>query len=438
MSAGDAREFVDELIDSQLLVATAGISVTGTEPLEAFEQQLRQYPSAAETTALLESIRVQLTTIDRRGKPGLTLARYRGLGRQLEQLPAPVTLKRLVQVDMMKPTPTATLGEAVLRELSRGVEVLQRLAPEPRASELIHFREAFAARYERRAVPLVEALDEEVGIGLTLGGSIAGAAAPRIAGLPFVGRYADHQPWGKREQLLLGLLCAALEQQQHEVVIGRAELDALEGGDTAPLPGAFAVMARVLASSQSAVDRGDFRLVLTGTDGPSGARMLGRFCHVDPTLHRMVEEHLRAEEALEPDAVFAEIVHLPHGGIGNLVFRPVLREYEISYLGQSGAPPERQLPVTDLLVSVEGEQILLHSKRLGRRVIPRLTGAHAFRIASLTIYRFLCLLQNDRNSPGLWFDWGALAGAPFLPRVTTGRLVLRLRDGVSTGTSFGA
>ena len=206
MPAGSGRRTDRQ---AQLLVATAGISVTGTEPLEAFEQQMRQYPSATETTALLESVRAQLTTIDRRGKPGVDPARYRGLGRQLEQLPAPVTLKRLVQVDMMKPTPTATLGEAVLRELSRGVEVLQRLAPEPRASELIHFREAFAARYERRAVPLVEALDEEVGIGLTLGGSIGGAAAPLIAGLPFVGRYADHQPWASAAAAARAPLCGA-------------------------------------------------------------------------------------------------------------------------------------------------------------------------------------------------------------------------------------
>src|SRR5262249_61048858 len=78
----------------------------------------------------------------------------------------------------------------------------------------------------------------------------------------------------------------------------------------------------------------------------------GRFCPGDPGFHRQVEEPLRAEEALQPDAVFAEIVHLPEGRLGNILARPVLRAYEIPYLGRASVPPDRQIPVTDLRVSV--------------------------------------------------------------------------------------
>ena len=64
-------------------------------------------------------------------------------------------------------------------------------------------------------------------------------------------------------------------------------------------------------------------------------------------LRQHVEGHLRAEEALQPDAVFAEVVHLPENGrTGNVILRPALRAYEIPYLGQSGVPAERQIPVT--------------------------------------------------------------------------------------------
>ena len=38
--------------------------------------------------------------------------------------------------------------------------------------------------------------------------------------------------------------------------------------------------------------------------------------------------------------------------MGNVLYRPVLREYEIPYLGRFGAPPEQQLPLSDLLVGV--------------------------------------------------------------------------------------
>jgi hypothetical protein len=86
-------------------------------------------------------------------------------------------------------------------------------------------------------------------------------------------------------------------------------------------------------------------------------------------------------------------------------------------------PAERQIPVTDLLVSVVGEEIVLRSPRLGRRVIPRLTSAHNYH-PSQGIYRFLGALQAHGAAGELGWDWGPLGEAPFLPRVVTGRLVL--------------
>src|SRR5262249_53171636 len=145
---------------------------------------------------------------------------------------------------------------------------------------------------------------------------------------------------------------------------------------------------------------GDFQVVLDGVSGPSGARLLGRFCHADRQLHELVAQHVRAEEALQPDAVFAEIVHLPEGRLGNILARPILRAYEIPYLGRASVPAPRQIPVTDLRVSVVGEQIRLRSARLDRRVIPRLTSAHNFG-RSQGIYRFLCALQAQGTAGDL-------------------------------------
>jgi thiopeptide-type bacteriocin biosynthesis protein len=152
--------------------------------------------------------------------------------------------------------------------------------------------------------------------------------------------------------------------------------------------------------------------------------MLGRFCHADQSMLQFVRAHLEAEEARRPGRVFAEIVHLPEGRIGNILCRPVLRDYEIPYLGRSGAPADRQIPVTDLLVSVRDGRIVLRSNRLEREVVPRLTNAHNYDLRSLGVYRFLCALQHQDAAAALVWDWGPLRDAPFLPRVVSGRLVL--------------
>ena len=136
--------------------------------------------------------------------------------------------------------------------------------------------------------------------------------------------------------------------------------------------------------------------------------------------------YLHAEEALQPDAVFAEIVHLPEGRLGNVISRPVLRDYEIPYIGRSAVSSEQQIPVTDLYVSVQGNRIRLRSARTGREVIPRMTNAHNYSWGSVGVYKFLCMLQHQGTSVCPPWDWGVLWSAPFLPRVTSGRLVLSL------------
>ena len=67
---------------------------------------------------------------------------------------------------------------------------------------------------------------------------------------------------------------------------------------------------------------------------------------------------------------------------------------------------------------------MLRSARLGKEVIPRLTSAHNFWRGSLGVYRFLCILQSQGVLGGMSWSWGPLESAPFLPRVTCGRLVL--------------
>jgi thiopeptide-type bacteriocin biosynthesis protein len=178
--------------------------------------------------------------------------------------------------------------------------------------------------------------------------------------------------------------------------------------------------------------------VLHSASGPSGARLLGRFCHADDELRRLVRAHLAAEEAVHPDRVFAEVVHLPEGRVGNILCRPVLRGYEIPYLGRSGAPADRQLPLSDLLVSVQDERIVLRSRRLGREVVPRLTTAHNHVTRGLGVYRFLGALQSQHVSPGVTWDWGPLAQAPFLPRVVSGRVILSRARWNLTGDDLAA
>jgi thiopeptide-type bacteriocin biosynthesis protein len=430
----DAAAFVEELIGSQLLVSELEPPVTGGEALDATLERLRAHPAAAEAVARLEEVRARLRELDAAPPAADSPRRYREVAEALGALPAKVELPRLLQVDMTRPGAGATLGAGVLAELTRGVELLHRVTPPGWDDRLAAFRTAFQARFEGREVPLVEALDEEIGIGFEASSAPGAEGSPLLHGLDFTGAEPRKIPWNRRESHLLRMLEDARTRGAREVELRPEDVEALSSTDPPPLPDAFSLRAVVAAASQEALDAGDFRVELDGAGGPSGARILGRFCHADPALHARVEAHLRAEEALRPDAVFAEVVHLPEGRIGNILFRPVLRGWEIPYLGRSGAPAERRIPVTDLRVSLAGDRIVLRSASLGKQVVPRLTSAHNFSRRSVGMYRFLCSLQTQGVAGGVAWSWGVLERARFLPRVVSGRLVLsrarwRLEEG---------
>ncbi len=423
VSAAEAEQYVGQLIDSQILRADLDLSVTGAEPAEGFASQLRGRPETEPVGARLGEAATELARIDAAGL-GADPARYREIARRLEGLPAPPELPRLFQVDLVKPTPHARLGGAVLEEVARGVELVRRLTPARKNDDLSRFREAFVTRYEGREVALAEALDDETGVGFPPHGEKHADGGPLLKGIELELEPEETTAWGRREKNLLARLTEALSRREGEIRLDPQKLGDLALEQPHPLPPAFAAVLTVAAASPEALDAGLFRILFQGVDGPSGARLLGRFCHGDAELSRLVEGHLRAEEALDPDAVFAEVVHLPEGRMGNILSRPLLRQHEIPYLGRSGAPAERQIPVGDLLVSVVDGRILLRSRSLDRRVIPRLTSAHNFGWKSVPIYRFLGELQGQGSTRGLGWDWGPLGSASHLPRVICGRLVL--------------
>jgi len=329
----------------------------------------------------------------------------------------------LFQVDLTKPSADVTIGANVVDELLRGIGILHRFARIKDERSLEEFRAAFIDRYGAdREVPLVDVLDEESGIGFERANRAGAEASPLLAALPLQRRGEGSAfTWRNQDAALMDLVMRAAAEGRNEIEITGGDLALLEKSAPPPMPEAFHAMAVLCAKSADAVERGDFRMLLFGAQGPSGARMLGRFCNADPDIDAGVRKHLADEEALHPDAIFAEIVHLPAGRTGNVLARPVLRGHEIAFLGRSGAPADRQIAVQDLMVTVSGDRIRLRSRSLDREVIPRITSAHNTSVESLGVYRFLAAIQPP---VGMQWDWGAMDLAPFLPRVTCGRLVL--------------
>lgn len=402
----EAMDFVVSLIDAQILVPELEPCITGDDPLDGLIGRLREW---------------------RYTVPGLEeaqrLIRRTGSYHAIEQALASTGLavekpRNALQADLYLGMRESHVSEALIRTVVDQVEDLHALSRPPRGSELEDFARKFSARFDRAEIPLAVALDTELGIPYGSSASLM-AGGEWMEDLTLGGAEEDQRfTFDDIQRLALSKYDDYLRGQQEYIEISEGDLRALKG-KSLRFPDSLYIIGSVLQQGN------DFLFDLTGVGGPSAGNLLGRFTHGDQDIHDFTAGLLQQEEQAHPDILYAEIVHLPQARTGNVLLRPLLRSYEIPYVGRSGAPADRQIPLADLLVSVRDGTVVLRSKSHDRRVLPRLTTAHNYLHQSLPVYRFLCDLQNQGLAQPCIWDWGSLSTLPRLPRVVYKNIVLQ-------------
>jgi hypothetical protein len=412
VSAEEARAYLDDLVDNQLLVSELSLAVTGSEPLQDAITQLGLHPDPALQGAL-SSVQARLQALDSTalGAPPST---YGQIAQELRALPVQdLEPSRLFRIDLWKPLADGTLGNRVVSELQAVIGRLYDIAPPPPRSELDRLRAAFCRLYGEQWVPLAVATDPELGI-FAQETAISSEATGLLEGLTF--RPADPEPaaLSERDLLLLEKLRAVWRHGRHELVLGDDDLSDLKVEDKPSLPPSFGAWFQLAREE----------MLFVAAVGPPSSRLLGRFAHGSPRLTELLGELARQEACSEPEALLVEIAHLPEGRTGNVVCRPVLRELELPYLGKSGAPRAQQIPLDDLWLRVDRGRFELYCRTLGRKIVPTLSCAHNTDHNTVPLYRFLAQLQNQDCYSWLTWTWGGLGRSRHLPRVRLGPVIV--------------
>jgi len=404
----EAREFIDELINSQLLVNELEPAITGPEFLDQILAVLERVTGIDTINNIILHTKKLLQEVDE-SKIGTTVSYYHRIAEVLKPLETGFELKFLFQTDMVKPIKVCTLETNIVNDVLLGLEALNKLTLKASSTNLTQFRDAFFERYETKEVPLLEALDTESGIGYRQTGS-AGDIAPLVDDLvlPATGEPSQEIKWNRLQSFLFKKYREALANHEYQVEITDKDLEPFEASWN-DLPDSLSTMAQVVED----------KIFISGFGGSGAGNLLGRFCHADPATDTFIKEITKTEEELNPEVILAEIIHLPESRVGNVLLRPVLRQYEIPYLAKPAVPEEFQIKLEDLLVSVKANRVVLRSKRLNKEIVPRLTNAHNYSYNALPIYHFLADLQTQNLRGGVGFNWGAFANEyEFLPRVT--------------------
>jgi class I lanthipeptide synthase len=421
VTSEEADDFIMDLWQSQLIVSELEPAVTGPEPLE---QLINQISNLQYTETLLTSlIRIQGLIQN----PYAGVAYYQLLEEELKNLQIAVEIpKNTLQVDLLLSTLDCRFNKELINSIVCQAKDLMFLSRKIKSADLDNFRTRFYERYENAEVPLSIALDADLGIGYSnVTDDMAGGSAlinDLQVGTEPVRRIGSND---YIQQYTLTKYNDYLKHGQSVITITEDELEGFRKdvadchfSNSMFLFGSLMKKEGNLAPDNYIFDLSDF-------GGPNAGNLLGRFTADDSKLCAVTRALLKEEEEGDPDAIYAEIAHLPQARIGNVLLRPVLRSYEIPYVGKSAADPDKLIPVEDLMVSVHNQDIILRSKKHNKRVIPRLTTAHNFTQDSLPVYKFLCQLQYQGLAhPNVW-DWGLLSEVKLLPRVVYKNLILK-------------
>lgn len=418
----DGIDFIDQLIDNQILTSNLEPSVTGEEFTEQIIKTLKDIPEAELTMQILQSVQNKIKKIDT-VISSKNIDKYLEIAKDLEKLDTKYDLKYLYQTDKFIKTNICVLDKEIKEDLQTALKLFNRISSKIANPNLEKFKEDFLQRYEMKEVPLLQALDNESGIGYALGNGIGDISA--LVDDLMIPNNKDEKEKTVDFSFFQRILKSKLDYSKarlNEIEITDEDIDDLKE-NWRNLPHSYSSVISIIGNSHGENPNKPL-ISISMAGGSSAANLLGRFCYGSQDILNYAKSIAEKEQSLEKEVIFAEIVHLPESRTGNILLRPTLREYEIPYLAKPSVESEFQLTLSDLTISVKLDKIWLHSKKLNKYIIPRMANAHNFSNNSLPLYNFLCDIQHQ-GVLGLGFNWGGMKYLySYLPRVRYKNIII--------------
>ncbi|WGQ10306.1 thiopeptide-type bacteriocin biosynthesis protein [Pedobacter gandavensis] len=302
------------------------------------------------------------------------------------------------------------LSKSVFKHLPSCINTLLSLNLSKVNEGLKRFATDFQKRYEGQEVPLLKILDPELGLGY---GQFTSAAYENDLAQELSSHSEQRGPamlpW---IGLSTELLKAILKEKPGVLQLKDLMKTNLQEADLKPA-NSFSILARFA---------GDL-LVLDNVGGCTANALSGRFTLASETLTRHCKSIAAAESNANPEVIFFDLAYMAEGRVDNINRRKQIYEHELPILNYSCS--EQLIALQDILVTVQRGEVILFSKKYGKRLIPRLASAYNYTRSDLSVYRFLCDLQHQGIQSQLLFDvQELLPGLDYYPRIQYENLVL--------------
>lgn len=292
-------------------------------------------------------------------------------------------------------------------QLPEVIAWLNRHLPVQEYRSLDAFRNAFIKRFDRRSMPLAEALDPELGVGY------AGLATQGDnSSFPVLDQIFHVEPGISQSPPLNALLTFIVSRSGHRVV----RLEDFRGDSHQP-PQNIPNTLSMIGYPHS----GDY--VIEHLGGCTANALLGRFTLNDAEITSMCRSLAQIEQEANPGVTFFDVSYPAEKRVDNINRRERIFNQELPLFCWSTHPSPLQL--SDIYIRIEGSEIVLFSIKNGERLVPRIATAYNYTRSDLALYRFLSDLQHQglRTDLTLALRWRC-PGLDHYPRVYYKNLIL--------------
>lgn len=417
ISEADAKLYIKNLIRSMILIGAIMPSVSGTDALEYIIQQISNCDETKHQQ--LKIIKHDINSIAAGSIDHEIISKCSKAVSSIADLGIQYNRKYLLQLDSFRDLKCNSVSSSIINQLYSCMNLLRIITPTYINPKIQDFKKRFYMRYELQEIPLLEALDADIGVGY--GDFYEKMDCPLLNSL----KIPKFQKTSG--SLYLSPIAKILQKQLSSIKnnILTLRVSDFENCDQIhlPLPHSIAAMFSIL----SIVNDQKYIISNLRFVGSTGANMLGRFAYGSEDIYSILKKVAYHEQLLEKDAIIAEIIHIPESRTGNILHRPHFREFEIQYLSGSDndITTVKSIPVSDILVSIRNNKIVLRSKKYNKLIVPRLTTAHNYASNPTPVYNFLCEMQMQDVQPMLAFSWHGLDQLyTSLPRVVYQDVIL--------------
>ncbi|AOM80048.1 lantibiotic dehydratase [Pedobacter steynii] len=303
---------------------------------------------------------------------------------------------------------TGSLDKRLFRHIPDLVQKLQGILPDNKVTNLEEFKTKFVQKFEQAEVPFLIALDPDAGIDY--GNLSMAVEQPKFEKLILqFASEVEETGISKFRQFLYREILQNIKTGK-EI---RLENFSNESKQFQPLPNTFSAI----------INLADDTIFLQSMGGASATALLGRFALALPEVFKHCQELVSIEQEANPSVLFFDIGYTKEDNIDNINRRPSIYDQQLNILNfNTSACP---LSMHDILISVRSGEVILQSKRYGKRLIPRVASAYNHRRSDLPVYRLLIDIQNQGVKTNLLFNPSQLIpGLPFYPRVKFRNIVV--------------